>query len=118
MASRLKATVGSGRGGGSKAVKQGFRCGAVTVTIVPLNYGARIEQTLVPDRHGQLGDVVQGYETIDQVRSGQASMGAFIGRYANRIAHGRFTLENREYQLPLNSGPHSSHGGAKGAPST
>src|SRR3712207_2903362 len=47
------------------------------------NYGARIEQILVPDRHGQLGDVVQGYETIDQVRSGQGSMGAFIGRYAN-----------------------------------
>jgi aldose 1-epimerase len=44
------------------------------------NYGARIEQILVPDRHGRLGDVVQGYETIDQVRSGQASMGAFIGR--------------------------------------
>jgi len=50
MASRLKATVGSGRGGGSKAVKLGFRRGAVTVTIVPLNYGARIEQTLVPDQ--------------------------------------------------------------------
>jgi aldose 1-epimerase len=79
------------------------------------NYGARIEQILVPDRHSQLGDVVQGYETIDQVRSGQASMGAFIGRYANRIAHGRFTLDGREYQLPLNSGAHSSHGGTKGS---
>jgi aldose 1-epimerase len=79
------------------------------------NYGARIEQILVPDRHGQLGDVVQGYETIDQVRSGQGSMGAFIGRYANRIANGRFTLEGNAYQLTLNSGPHSSHGGTKGS---
>jgi aldose 1-epimerase len=79
------------------------------------NYGARIEQILVPDRHGRLGDVVQGYETIDQVRSGQASMGAFIGRYANRIAHGRFTLDGREHQLSLNSGPHSAHGGIKGS---
>ena len=52
------------------------------------NYGARIEQVLVPDRHGQLVDVVQGYETIDQVKNGQASMGAFIGRFANRIAKG------------------------------
>src|SRR5215217_3510163 len=84
---------------------------AVSIT----NYGARIEQILVPDRHGRLGDVVQGYETIDQVRSGQGSMGAFIGRYANRIANGRFTLEGKEYQLSLNSGPHSSHGGARGS---
>ena len=59
------------------------------------NYGARIEQVLVPDRHGQLADVVQGYETIDQVRNGQASMGAFIGRFANRIAKGRFALEGK-----------------------
>jgi aldose 1-epimerase len=79
------------------------------------NYGARIEQLLVPDRDGRPGDVVQGYETIDQVRNGQGSMGAFIGRYANRIANGRFTLEGKEYQLSLNSGPHSSHGGAKGS---
>jgi aldose 1-epimerase len=79
------------------------------------NYGARIEQILVPDRTGQLGDVVQGYETIDQVRNGQGSMGAFIGRYANRIANGRFTLDSREYQLSVNSGRHSSHGGTKGS---
>jgi aldose 1-epimerase len=79
------------------------------------NYGARIEQILVPDRTGQLGDVVQGYETIDQVRNGQGSMGAFIGRYANRIANGRFTLDGREYQLSVNSGRHSSHGGTKGS---
>jgi aldose 1-epimerase len=50
------------------------------------NYGARIEQVLVPDHCGQLGDVVQGYESIDEVKNGQASMGAFIGRFANRIA--------------------------------
>src|SRR5919199_5089453 len=43
------------------------------------NFGARIEQLLVPDREGRLGDAAQGYETIDQVRGGQASMGAFIG---------------------------------------
>jgi aldose 1-epimerase len=79
------------------------------------NYGARIEQILVPDRNGQLGDVVQGYETIDQVRNGQGSMGAFIGRYANRIAKGRFALEGKTYQLSLNSGANSSHGGIKGS---
>src|SRR4051795_8274510 len=46
------------------------------------NYGARIEQILVPDRDGWLGDVVQGYASIAAVQGGQASMGAFIGRYA------------------------------------
>ena len=63
------------------------------------NYGARIEQVLVPDRRGQLADVVQGYETIEQVKNGQASMGAFIGRFANRIAKGRFTWRARNTNL-------------------
>jgi aldose 1-epimerase len=79
------------------------------------NYGARIQQVLVPDRDGRPGDVVQGYETIDQVRNGQRSMGAFIGRFANRIGKGRFSLEGKEYQLALNSGPNSMHGGTKGS---
>ena len=66
------------------------------------NYGARVEQILVPDRAGKLGDVAQGYETIDQVLGGQGSMGAFIGRYANRIANGTFSLDGTEYKLAIN----------------
>lgn len=66
------------------------------------NHGARIEQILVPDRAGRLGDVAQGYETIGQVRAGQLYMGAFIGRYANRIAHGRFRLDGVEHRLTIN----------------
>jgi aldose 1-epimerase len=87
------------------------------------NYGARIEQILVPDRNGKLGDVAQGYETIDQVMGGQGSMGAFIGRYANRIANGTFTLDGTEYKLAINdlSTPpapprqNTLHGGKKGS---
>src|ERR1700730_9908805 len=79
------------------------------------NYGARVEQILVPDRSGSLGDVALGYETIDQVVGGQPSMGAFIGRYANRIANGTFTLEGRAYHLAINSPPNSLHGGLKGS---
>lgn len=79
------------------------------------NYGARIQQVVVLDRAGRPGDVVQGYESIQAVRDGQASMGAFIGRFANRIAKGRFTLDGREYQLALNNGPNSLHGGQKGS---
>lgn len=87
------------------------------------NYGAKIEQVLVPDRHGKIGDVAQGYETIDQVINGQASMGAFIGRYANRIAAGKFTMDGVEYKLALNdistdpNAPRENtlHGGKRGS---
>src|SRR5881296_157967 len=75
------------------------------------NQGAKIVQILVPDKSGQLGDVVLGYETVDQYVAGRASYGAIIGRYANRIAKGRFTLNGREYQLPVNNGPNHLHGG-------
>jgi aldose 1-epimerase len=79
------------------------------------NYGARVEQILVPDRSGRFGDVALGYETIDQVVGGQASMGAFIGRYANRIANGSFTLEGVTCRLAINNPPNSLHGGRKGS---
>lgn len=87
------------------------------------NYGAKIQQILVPDRWGRLGDVAQGYETIDQVRDGQASMGAFIGRFANRIAAGKFTLDGVEYKLAINDistdpkAPRENtlHGGKRGS---
>jgi aldose 1-epimerase len=79
------------------------------------NYGAKIEQILVPDRSGRLGDVALGYESIDQVRGGQASMGAFIGRYANRIAEGKFSLDGKPYQLAINNGRNTLHGGDKGS---
>lgn len=79
------------------------------------NYGAKIEQILVPDRYGVMADVVLGYESIDAVMAGQPSMGAFIGRYANRIANAKFSLDGKEYQLAANNGANSLHGGAKGS---
>ena len=75
------------------------------------NQGGKIVQLLVPDRNNELGDVVLGYDTIDQTMAGRASMGAVIGRYANRIAKGRFTLNGQSYQLPVNNGPNHLHGG-------
>jgi aldose 1-epimerase len=84
---------------------------AVSIT----NLGAKILQVLVPDRRGRLGDVALGYDSLDQVQAGQASMGAFIGRYANRIAGARFSLDGKAYRLAANSGPNSLHGGAKGS---
>lgn len=79
------------------------------------NHGGRIEQLLAPDRDGKLADIVLGYESIDQVLAGQASMGAFIGRFAGRIAHGRFTLGGQVIELSRNSGPHHLHGGVAGS---
>jgi aldose 1-epimerase len=87
------------------------------------NYGSKIEQILVPDRNGVFGDVVLGYDNIQAVMGGQASMGAFIGRYANRIAGvpdgggGQFTLNSVQYTLGQNDGvhPNTLHGGPHGS---
>lgn len=84
---------------------------AVCVT----NYGAKIEQVLVPDRSGSFDDVVLGYESIEGVVGGSPSVGAFIGRYAGRIENARFTLGGIEHQLAANNGPHCLHGGLRGS---
>lgn len=84
------------------------------MTVQITNYGGKIVSILVPDRNGQLGDVVLGYETISGYISGIASLGATMGRYANRIAHAQFTLNDSTYYLDKNNGEHSIHGGNKG----
>ena len=81
------------------------------MTVKITNQGGKIVQILVPDKDNRLGDVVLGYETVDQYIAGRASFGAIIGRFANRIAKGRFTLDGRDYQLPVNNGPNHLHGG-------
>ena len=79
------------------------------------NWGAKVQQILVPVRDGVLSDVALGYDTIDDLQAGLPSRGAFIGRYANRIGQARFTLNGQEYQLAPNDGPNSIHGGRKGS---
>ena len=79
------------------------------------NYGARIAQLLVPDRHGNFDDVVLGYDSLEGGIGGAPSMGAFIGRYAGRIENARFTLAGREYLLSANNGRHCLHGGLRGS---
>lgn len=85
------------------------------ITIRVTNYGAKIEQILVPDRKGIFADIALGFDSIDNVMAGQPSMGAFIGRYANRIGNAKFTLEGKEYRLAANNGINSLHGGDKGS---
>jgi len=79
------------------------------------SFGAKIQQIIVPDRDGIPGDVALGYQSIAQVLTGQTSLGAFVGRYANRIGGARFSLDGEIYQLAQNSGPNCLHGGKKGS---
>ena len=80
------------------------------------SYGGTLTSLRVPDRHGQLGDVVLGFEDVSDYQSpafrkANPYFGALIGRYGNRIAGGRFTLDGKTYQLATNNGPNSLHGG-------
>ena len=79
------------------------------------NYGAKIQQLLVPDRNGQVDDVVLGYDSLASAFGGSPSMGAFIGRYAGRIGNAAFTLDGVHHALNANNGPHCLHGGIKGS---
>lgn len=85
------------------------------MAVAVCNLGARILQIVVPDRDGVPGDVALGYDSLDDLLQGAPSMGAFIGRYAGRIAQARFTLDGHEHQLVANAGPHCLHGGPRGS---
>jgi len=78
------------------------------------NYGGIITAINVPDRDGNLGDVVLGHETLEGYLNRSRYFGALIGRYANRIAHGRFCLNGITYSLAKNNGENHLHGGFKG----
>lgn len=78
------------------------------------NFGARIQQVLVPDRHGQVADVVLGYDSLAGVLQDTSWLGAFVGRYANRIGGARLTLNGQPYALSANDGANTLHGGTQG----
>jgi aldose 1-epimerase len=79
------------------------------------NYGGRLVSLLVPDKSGKLTDVVVGFKSVrDYINSTEPYYGATIGRYANRIAKGRFSLNGKQYTLFKNNGPNTLHGGKKG----
>lgn len=78
------------------------------------NYGGRIVSVMVPDRDGVMRDVVLGFDSIQDYIKYPTDFGATIGRYANRIANGRFKLDDVVYQLPLNNFGHCLHGGPNG----
>jgi aldose 1-epimerase len=79
-----------------------------------IDYGGILTSLLVPDARGVAEDVVLGYERLADYESDPFFIGAVIGRYANRIGHGRFTLDGREFAVPKNNGDNHLHGGANG----
>ena len=78
------------------------------------NLGATITNIFVPDREGHNDDVVLGYNTPDEYLKNDPYFGVICGRYANRINKGRFTLDGKIYELPVNNGPNHLHGGPNG----
>jgi aldose 1-epimerase len=84
------------------------------VEVRAIGLGAIIVSLKVPDRAGKLDDVVLGFDGIDGYLGDHPYFGAVVGRYGNRIAKGRFTLDGRTYSLATNNGPNHLHGGPKG----
>ena len=86
------------------------------LTMQVTNFGGRVVSLWAPDREGKKADIVLGYETLDRYvnNTGERFLGAPVGRVANRIGYGKFTLEGKEYNTPLNNNGHTLHGGLKG----
>jgi aldose 1-epimerase len=82
--------------------------------ITVLTYGAIIQSIMVPDKDGKPGNVALGFDNLDDYIAKSPYFGAIVGRYANRIALGRFTLDGQEYELAINNDPNTLHGGDRG----
>ncbi len=89
-----------------------LRRGAIEARIT--NYGGIVTALITPDRQGRPGDVVLGYDHLDGYLRNSPYFGALVGRYGNRIANGKFSLNGVTYSLPVNNGPNCLHGGLRG----
>jgi aldose 1-epimerase len=81
------------------------------VEIHVMSYGGIITSIHVPDRKGEMADIVLGHDSLEGYTPNPPYLGAVVGRYANRIAKGTFTLDGKTYTLPKNDGPNTLHGG-------
>ncbi len=85
------------------------------VEVRVMAYGAHLVSVKAPDRNGKRADVVLGYDKLDDyLKVPNPYLGAVVGRYGNRIALGKFTLDGKTYQIPVNNGANALHGGPKG----
>jgi aldose 1-epimerase len=107
-----------GTTGDGKAVSLTTMSSANGLTVKFISYGGIITQILAPDRNGHPADIVLGFASLHDYETNSALgglyFGALIGRYANRIAKGRFSLDGKDYTLAVNNPPNALHGGTKG----
>lgn len=87
---------------------------ALGTSVKLITYGATIAELKVPDKNGKMGDVVLGFDNLQGYLGPHPHFGGTIGRYGNRIAKGKFTLDGKDYQLAINNAPNSLHGGPTG----
>ncbi|MFI0034417.1 aldose epimerase family protein [Streptomyces mutabilis] len=97
---------------GTKVYRWSLENGGTRMKV--LSYGGVVQSLEVPDRRGRYANVSLGFDNLDDYVARSPHFGALIGRYGNRIAKGRFTLDGKEYQLSVNDGENSLHGGALG----
>jgi aldose 1-epimerase len=107
-----KDVFGQGPDGGNVDLFTLTNSGGLRVKI--MTYGATITSVEVPDRHGRIENVTLSLDTLEDYLKGHPCFGSTIGRYANRIARGRFRIGEVEYKLATNIGPNHLHGGIKG----
>ena len=114
------AQAGTARRAGFGTLPDGRAVEAVTLddghglTARVLSLGASLQSLTAPDRNGRAADLVLGYADLAGYLKAPNYFGATVGRFANRIARGRFVLDGRTYQTPVNNGPNSLHGGTNG----
>ncbi|WP_369388966.1 aldose epimerase family protein [Streptomyces sp. CG1] len=97
---------------GTKVYRWSLENGGTRMKV--LSYGGIIQSLEIPDRHGRYANVSLGYDRLAAYVAGTTFFGATIGRYGNRIAKGQFTLDGKKYQLSVNDGVNSLHGGKQG----
>jgi aldose 1-epimerase len=98
--------------GGARVNLYSLKTAGVEVEIT--DYGGRIVSIRTPDRMGRFSEITLGFDSLSEYLKNKPFFGALVGRYANRIAHGRFVLDGKPYQLALNAGDNSLHGGNVG----
>jgi len=94
--------------------KKIFRLKNEKISVDVSNFGGTILSIIVKDKEGKQQDVVLGYDHLEDYAHYDGYLGALVGRVANRIAKGTFTLNDKTYQLAINNGPNCLHGGVKG----
>jgi aldose 1-epimerase len=111
---RVSKATGFGTTRGGQTVDLYTLTNSYGIEVRAMTYGGILVSLRVPDKNGKREDVVLGFDNLEGYLDNKPHFGGIIGRYANRIANAKFTLDGAEYRLARNDGPNSLHGGVKG----